>query len=170
MSNAETIMQYCRRVNMPVTAKQILDARFPGKPQPYINSTINDLVQNKKLVRNDEVRPYTVRLPMDGEVIPEPKDYSRSNRSVPTKTWSGIEVPCTRFTKEELDETAKRVNRDPRYGEEGAIINSCLNNLLLTTSKLRQNPLKVYENLPCLLFNSAFRLCFTALIINRQKT
>ena len=123
MSNAETIMQYCRMVNMPVTAKQILDARFPGKPQPYINSTINDLVQNKKLVRNDEVRPYTVRLPMDGEVIPEPKDYSRSNRSVPTKTWSGIEVPFTRFTKEELDETAKRVNRDPRYGEEGAIIN-----------------------------------------------
>jgi hypothetical protein len=41
-------MQYCRMVNMPVTAKQILDARFPGKPQPYINSTINDLVQNKK--------------------------------------------------------------------------------------------------------------------------
>ena len=111
MSNAETIMQYCRRVNMPVTAKQILDARFPGKPQPYINSTINDLVQNKKLVRNDEVRPYTVRLPMDGEVIPEPKDYSRNNRSVSTKTWSsGIEVPFTRFTKEELDETAKRVN------------------------------------------------------------
>jgi hypothetical protein len=128
LSNAETIMQYCRRVNMPVTAKQILDARFPGKPQPYINSTINDLVQNKKLVRNDEVRPYTVRLPMDGEVIPEPKDYSRNNRSVSTKTWSsGIEVPFTRFTKEELDETAKRVNRDPRYGEEGAIINSCLN-------------------------------------------
>ncbi|MCK9288635.1 MAG: hypothetical protein M0P29_13850, partial [Sphaerochaetaceae bacterium] len=130
MSNAETIMQYCRMVNMPVTAKQILDARFPGKPQPYINSTINGLVQNRKLVRNDEVRPYTVRLPMDGEVIPEPKDYSRSNRSVPTKTWSGIEVPFTRFTKEELDETAKRVNRDPRYGEEGAIINSCLNKFL----------------------------------------
>ncbi len=123
MSNAETIMQYCRTVNMPVTAKQIIDACFPGKPQPYINSTINDLVQNKKLVRNDEVRPYTVRLPMNSEVIPEPRDYSRNNRSVPTKTWSGIEVPYIRFTEEELDETAQRVNRDPRYGEEGAIIN-----------------------------------------------
>ena len=48
INNSETIMQYCRMVNKPVTAKQIIDARFPGKLQPYINSTINDLVQNKK--------------------------------------------------------------------------------------------------------------------------
>jgi len=127
LSKAETIMQYCRTVNMPVTAKQIIDACFPGKSQPYINSTINNLVQNKQLVRNDEVRPYTVRLPMNGEVIPVPKDYSRSNRSVPTKTWSGIEVPFIQFTEEELEETAQRLNKDPRYGEEGAIINSCFN-------------------------------------------
>lgn len=120
-------MQYCCTVNMPVTAKQIIDACFPGKLQPYINSTISVLVQNKKLVRNDEVRPYTVRLPMDGEVIPEPQDYSRSNRSVPAQTWSRTEVPFIRFTEEELDETARRVNSDPRYGEEGAIINNCLN-------------------------------------------
>jgi hypothetical protein len=111
---------------VPVTAKQIIDACFPGKPQPYINSTINVLVQNKKLMRNDEVRPYTVRIPIDGEVVPEPRDYSRTGRSMSTKMRSVIELPFIRFTEEELDETARRVNNDPRYGEEASIINSCL--------------------------------------------
>ena len=35
-------------------------------------------------------------------------------------------MPFIRFTEEELDETARRVNNDPRYGEEASIINSCL--------------------------------------------
>ncbi len=44
-----------------------------GKPQPYINSTINDLVREKKLIRID-TRPYTVHVPKPGEAIPEVKD------------------------------------------------------------------------------------------------
>ena len=127
MSNADVIIQYCQTVNRPITAKQIIDACFPGKPQPYINSTINGLVQNKRLVRNDGVRPYTVRLPVDGEAIPEPRDYSKGSRNAPPAAWSGSEVPFDTFTEDELDETALRVARDPRYGEEATIIGNCLN-------------------------------------------
>jgi hypothetical protein len=125
MSNAVTIMQYCRTVNTPVTAMQIINACFPGKLQPYINSTINNLVQNKKLIRNNDIRPYTVRLPIDGEAIPEPMDYSRGSRDAPQNNYE--EALFIRFTEEDLYETAQQVNSDPRYGEEATIINNCFN-------------------------------------------
>lgn len=128
MSNAEIIMQYCKAVNKPITAKQIIDACFPGKTQPYINPTINSLVQDKKLVCNDNVRPYTVRLPMDGEDILEPRDYSRVSRSARPVMWNGSAASSfIKFTEEELDETARRVKSDLRYGEEAEIISSCFN-------------------------------------------
>ena len=128
MSNAEVIMRFCESVNKPVTAKQIIDACFPGKPQPYINSTINNLVQGKRLIRNDKARPYTVRLPMSGEDIPEPKDYSKDSRNTSSAMRnSSTEPTVSKFTEKELDETALRVNSDPRYGEEAAIINSSFN-------------------------------------------
>jgi hypothetical protein len=127
MSNSEIIMRYCKTTSKPLTAKQIIEACFPGKPQPYINSTINTLVQSKELVRDDSVRPYTVRLPIDGEDIPEPRDYSKSSRGVPPSKWSGETKSVIRFTEDELEETARRVSSDPRYGEEAAIINSCFN-------------------------------------------
>ena len=127
MSNADIIMQYCKKADMPITAKQIIDACFPGKPQPYINATINNLVQNKLLIRNDEVRPYTVRMPMVGESISEPRDYSKNRKAKQRKTCNDDAVPVIRFSEEELEKTARRVNNDPRYGEEAAIISNCLN-------------------------------------------
>jgi hypothetical protein len=51
-------------------------ALFPGKQQPYVNSLITQLVNEKKLIRED-TRPYTVHVPMEGEDIPQPLDYSR---------------------------------------------------------------------------------------------
>ena len=128
MSNAEIIIQYCESVNIPVTARQIIDACFPGKPQPYINSTINDLVQAKRLIRNDTFRPYTVRLPLDGEDIPEPKDYSKGSRDTHERISDIVtEVTIMTVTEEELNENARRVNHDPRYGEEASIISKCFN-------------------------------------------
>ena len=118
-------MQYCKYTNKPITAKQIINACFPGKPQPYINSTINNLVQNKLLIRNDEVRPYTVRIPLDGESIPEPQDYSKGGKAIQLTACENDAMPAIEFTEGELEETAQRVNNDPRYGEEAAIISSC---------------------------------------------
>ena len=125
MKNKETIMQYCQKVSGPVTAKQIVEACFPGKTQPYVNSTIKDLVQNKKLICNDEVRPYTVRLPFDDEIVLEEKDYSMTNSSVSTNNRSNIEIPVKKFTKADLDRIAKKVGNDRRYGEEAEIIKEC---------------------------------------------
>jgi len=121
-------MQYCESANKPVTARQIIDACFPGKPQPYINATINTLVQNKKLIRNDAVRPYTIRLPLVGEGIPAPKDYSKGSRSTYNAFRDRLdEVSVMTITEEALEEAARRVNFDPRYGEEAAIISNCFN-------------------------------------------
>lgn len=78
MSNKSKILRYCQEQGKAVTAKNILDALFPGKQQPYINSTINELVQEKKLIRID-TRPYTVHVPKDGESIPEAKDDSQGH-------------------------------------------------------------------------------------------
>lgn len=122
MTNAELILQHCIAANAPQTAKQILDACFPGKPQPYINSTINLLVSRKELVRDDVVRPYTVRVPRDGEPIPEPRDYSRAKSYAPPISPEAI----PRFSEADLEETALRVEADPRYGEEATIIKHCL--------------------------------------------
>lgn len=127
MGNAEIIIQYCEMVGKPITAKEIINARFPGKSQPYINSTINTLVQNKKLVRNDDVRPYTIRLPKDGEDVPELRDYSKSSRETPHTTWNDNTEPAVRITDDELEKVAQRVKDDSRYGEEAEIINSCFN-------------------------------------------
>jgi len=105
MSRAEIIMQYCREANSPVTAMQIVDACFPGKEQPYVSDVIRGLVNDQKLVRNDQVRPFTVHLPSVSEDIVE---------------------PVATFSEAELEETAQRVSGDPRYGEEGEIISNCL--------------------------------------------
>ncbi|MCL1986523.1 MAG: hypothetical protein FWG64_00925 [Firmicutes bacterium] len=125
MSNAEIIIQYCKKAGKPITARQIIDACFPGKPQPYINSTINNLVQLKSLIRNDDVRPYTVRIPMEGESVPEPRDYSKGNQTTRLTALENETKSAIKFTEKELQETARRVKTDPRYGEEAAIISSC---------------------------------------------
>ena len=76
MGKKEDILNFCKTYNREVTAREILDALYPGKHQSYVNSEINYLVTLKALVRNDTQKPYTVRLPYEGELISEVKDYS----------------------------------------------------------------------------------------------
>ena len=77
-----TILAFCEQIGRPVTAKEIVNAKFPGKKQPHINSDINNLVSQGSLIRNDNAFPYTVRLREENEAMPPQKDYSRgSNKS-----------------------------------------------------------------------------------------
>ena len=128
MKNAEAILQYCKTENEPVTAKQIISAIFPGKHQSYVNTTINQLVANGKLIRDDSDRPYTVRLPYLGERIPEPKDYSRVTPVYNANLVTVPEIfPEMKITLQELQETEKTVMHDPRYGEEALFIERSFN-------------------------------------------
>lgn len=81
-SKQKAIIDYCQNAKRPVTAKEILMATFPDKDQPHINSSIVELVMKKMLIRNDAVRPYTVRIPKEDEQIPDPKDYSRNTSGI----------------------------------------------------------------------------------------
>ena len=93
MGRKEEVFAYCLKRNEKITAKEIIKALYPGKEQPYINSVINELVYEKKLVRID-TRPYTVHVPKDGEIIGPVTDYSR--KSVHTKKNKDIKInePC----------------------------------------------------------------------------
>ena len=81
MSIKETIYIFCKEQNRPLTGKEIVDALYPGKSQPYVNSYITQLVYEKKLVRDDSAKPYVVRLPLEGEEIIV-QSYSRTVGSV----------------------------------------------------------------------------------------
>ena len=76
MGRKEEILKYCKQIGKPATVVQIIAAICPGKPQPYLNHYVLDLVKEKMLIRNDNVSPYTVRVPIEGEKITEVKDYS----------------------------------------------------------------------------------------------
>lgn len=93
MNKKDVILDFCKKENRKLTAKEILNALFPGKPQPYINSDINSLVYEKKLVRED-TRPYTVHVPAVGEIIGEVPDYSRGSQIRRNKTKMNITTPC----------------------------------------------------------------------------
>ena len=80
MTKKEEILAYCIKENRKLTAKDILSALYPGKPQPYINTQINELIAERKLVR-EETRPYTVHVPAPDEEIGEIVDHSRSVRN-----------------------------------------------------------------------------------------
>lgn len=80
MTKKEEILAYCIKENRKLTAKDILSALYPGKPQPYINTQINELTAERKLIR-EETRPYTVHVPAPGEEIWEIVDHSRRGRS-----------------------------------------------------------------------------------------
>lgn len=77
MSIKETIYNFCKIQNRPLTGREIVDSLYPGKSQPYVNSYITQLVYEKKLVRDDSVKPYVVRLPIEGEEIIV-QSYSRT--------------------------------------------------------------------------------------------
>lgn len=78
MSIKESIYNFCEIQNKPLTAREIVNALYPGKLQPYVNSYITQLVYEKKLVRDDSVKPYTVCIPKDNEEIIV-HNYSRRN-------------------------------------------------------------------------------------------
>lgn len=56
MTKKEEILAYCIKESRKLTAKDILSALYPGKPQPYINTQINELIAERKLIR-EETRP-----------------------------------------------------------------------------------------------------------------
>lgn len=58
----DTVYQYCKQQGRPLTAKQIVEALYPGKLQAHVNAHINLLVDEGKLIRDDSVRPYQVRF------------------------------------------------------------------------------------------------------------
>ena len=93
MGKKDEILAFCKRENRKLTAREILNALYPGKPQPFINSEINTLVYEKRLVRED-TRPYTVRVPALGEKIGEVPDYSRGQQTRSGKNREDIPKPC----------------------------------------------------------------------------
>ena len=94
MGRKEKVYEYCLKRNEKITAMEIIKALYPGKEQPYINTVINELVYEKKLVRID-TRPYTVHVPKDGEIIGPVTDYSRGPMRTGRKHKSeNINKPC----------------------------------------------------------------------------
>lgn len=92
MGRKEEVFAYCLKRNEKITAMEIIKALYPGKEQPYINSVINELVYEKKLVRID-TRPYTVHVPKDGEIIGPVTNYSRNSVHIRKKN-KNINEPC----------------------------------------------------------------------------
>lgn len=101
MGRKEEILKYCERMNTALTVKQIVNALYPDKTQPYLNQQVTELVQEKKLVRNDEVRPYTVRLSKDGEIISEVRDYSRQGGCTNNRMSKREDIPTPCVTDAE---------------------------------------------------------------------
>lgn len=119
MGVKEEIYRFCKEQNKPLTGREIVDALYPGKEQPYVNSHITKLVYEKKLVRDDSVKPYVVRIPMENEEIVV-KNYSRVhsdlNNSDTTKRYSmrgkreDILKPCEEEVEKYLTEWDKLEN------------------------------------------------------------
>lgn len=76
MGVKEEIFRFCKEQDRPLTGREIVNALYPDKEQPYVNSYITKLVYEKKLVRDDSVKPYVVRMPKENEEITV-KNYSR---------------------------------------------------------------------------------------------
>lgn len=64
------ILHYLKERNEAVTAKEIVNALYPGKMQVHVNPAINELVKEGKLVRTN-TRPYRVWLVRPGEKLPD---------------------------------------------------------------------------------------------------
>ena len=48
MGKKEEILEYCTKKNEQLTAREIVDALYPGKAQSYVNTVINKLVEENK--------------------------------------------------------------------------------------------------------------------------
>ena len=121
MGRKEEIIEFCKKENRKLTAMDIVNALYPGKPQPYINSQITQLVYERELIRED-TKPYTVHVPIEGEMIGKVSDYSRGSRE---KRRVDILIPC-------VEEVEKYLNR---WGEleNYALQERALNKLFLDT-------------------------------------
>lgn len=103
MGVKDTIYNFCKIQNRPLTGREIVDCLYPGKLQPYVNSYITQLVYEKKLVRDDSVKPYTVRLPIDNEdivvhnysrTVNDSKPRTKANESKRKAVRTDICRPC----------------------------------------------------------------------------
>lgn len=111
MGRKEEVLKYCTRRNEKITAKEIVDALYPGKPQPYINSAITELVYERKLIRED-TRPYTVHVPKPGETIGPVSNYSRGpihsgtikkvTQKATRRATKSIATPCVKEVEKYL--------------------------------------------------------------------
>lgn len=68
---------------------------FPDKSQPHIQGTINQLIAAKKIIRDDSGSVFTIRVPQENEIIPEPRNYSRGciDKSTDKITMDGGSLP-----------------------------------------------------------------------------
>ncbi|MBQ1993791.1 MAG: hypothetical protein II374_04310 [Lachnospiraceae bacterium] len=74
MGKKEEILEYCTKKNEQLTAREIVEALYPGKAQSYVNTVINKLVEEKKLIKVG-TRPYKVYVADKAEE----KDTGKSN-------------------------------------------------------------------------------------------
>lgn len=129
MGVKEEIYSYCLKENRKLTAMEIVNALFPGKPQPYVNAAINKLVSERRLVREDS-HPYTVRVPAIGEDIGQPIDYSRgANGNKRTSRLNAKYVP--RPSNKEVDKYLSQWEHLENY----VLQERALNKLFLETYK-----------------------------------
>ena len=129
MGVKEEIYSYCLKENRKLTAMEIVNALFPGKPQPYVNAAINKLVSERRLVREDS-HPYTVRVPATGEDIGQPIDYSRgANGNKRTSRLNAKYVP--RPSNKEVDKYLSQWEHLENY----VLQERALNKLFLETYK-----------------------------------
>lgn len=115
MGKKEEILAYCMKQNEKLTAMDIINALYPGKPQPYINETINELVYERKLVRID-TRPYTVHVPASGEVIGPVSNYSRGSNTTSFKRREvNIRIDIPRPCPEQVEKYLAKWNELENY-------------------------------------------------------
>lgn len=109
MDKSYEILHYCMEQDRDMTAMEIVTALFPGKPQDYVNSTINDLVKKQKLVRVD-TQPYTVHIPKAGETKKHEKGSRKNNKMIDKATFD-IPRPCPN----EVDKYLQRWENSENY-------------------------------------------------------
>ncbi|MCL2558781.1 MAG: GIY-YIG nuclease family protein, partial [Treponema sp.] len=74
------ILDYCMIANKPLTETQIArNPQLSGTEQSHVSRVIDTLVQDKKLIRDETVSPYTVRLLVAAPLPPPPINIDRSS-------------------------------------------------------------------------------------------
>lgn len=113
MGIKEEIYDFCVKQNRSLTARDVVEALYPGKTQPYVNSYITTLVYEHKLVRDDTVKPYIIRVPFEGENVIA-KKYSKDIRQSTIKK-KGMREDICRPCKEEAEKYLLGWNKLDNY-------------------------------------------------------